>query len=278
MKLALNQATVRHWSVAEAVAGCVAAGVEGIGLWREQVAEIGVAQAARLARQAGLTVTSLCRGGFFTQPGWEAENRRAIEEAAELGSPVLVLVCGGLPQGSRDLAGARRQVVDAVGTLAPSAAAHGVQLAIEALHPMFAADRSVICDLRQALDIAELFPASQVGVVVDTYHVWWEPELEALIARAGSAGRLAAFQISDWVIPLPAETLLGRGHVGDGSIEVGRIARWVVDAGYRGWCEVEIFNAHIWELPGEVTLATMVERYERHVLPALPGGGADRTD
>lgn len=269
MKLALNQATVKRWTLAEAVTGCVASGIDGIGLWRDRVEEVGVDEAARLVREAGLQVTSLCRGGFFTSDGWEPDNRRAVEEAAALGTDVLVLVCGGLPPGSKDLPAARQRVVDAVGALAPYAADHGVQLAIEALHPMFGADRSVICGLRQALDIAELFPAYQVGVVVDTYHVWWEPDVECQIARAGAGSRLAAFQISDWVLPLPADSLLGRGQVGDGTIDVGHLARCVVDAGYQGFCEVEIFNADIWEQPGAATVATMVERYQRHVLAAL---------
>lgn len=273
MKLALNQATVKGWTLAEAVAGCLEAGIEGIGLWRDRVEEVGVERAARLTGGAGLAVTTLCRGGFFTHEGWEADNRRAVDEAAALGTGVLVLVCGGLLPGSKDLSAARRRVVDAIGALAPYAAGHGVRLAIEALHPMFGADRSVICDLRQALDVAELFPVEQVGVVVDAYHLWWEPDLEDQIARAGAGGRLASFQISDWVLPLPADTLLGRGQVGDGTIEVGRIARWVTEAGYRGFCEVEIFNADIWEQPGQVTLATMVERYHCHVLPALRGDG-----
>lgn len=200
-RFSFNQATAQHWPLAEAVAGCVAAGVPGIGLWREPVQEYGLDRAARLVRAAGLTVTSLCRGGFFTAPDWWDENRRAIEEAATLGTRELVLVSGGLPPGSRDVDGARRQVADAVAALADQAAAAGVRLAIEPLHPMFSADRCVIATLGQALDIAERFDPAVVGVVVDTYHVWWDDTVYAQVARAGD--RIAAFQAADWVTPLP---------------------------------------------------------------------------
>ena len=272
-KLSLNTATTKRWTLAEAVAGCVAAGVPGIGLWRDRVAEVGAIKAARLVRNAGLTVTSLCRGGFFTGPGVEgwaaalADNRRAVEEAATVGTDTLVLVCGGLPEGSRDLPGARRMVAEGIAQLAPYARQHGVRLAIEALHPMFCADRAVVSTLGQALDIAEAVDrdGDTVGVAVDTYHVWWDPQVEQQIARAGS--RIAAFQVCDWVLPLPADALLGRGHVGDGCIDIPALAAAVAAAGYRGFTEVEIFNQEIWDTPGDVTLRTVAERHRR--LPAI---------
>ncbi|TDB72151.1 sugar phosphate isomerase/epimerase, partial [Micromonospora sp. KC723] len=216
-RFSFNQATAKHWPLTDVVAGCAAAGVPGIGLWREPVQEYGLERSARLVRDAGLEVTSLCRGGFFTAPGWRDENRRAIEEAATLGTRELVLVSGGLPPGSRDVDGARQMVADAIAELAPEAAAAGVRLAIEPLHPMFCADRCVIATLGQALDIAERFDPGAVGVVVDTYHVWWDDTVYRQIARAGS--RIAAFQVADWITPLPPDALLSRGMMGDGHID-----------------------------------------------------------
>ncbi|MET9616982.1 sugar phosphate isomerase/epimerase family protein [Kitasatospora indigofera] len=271
--LSLNTATTKRWTLPEAVDGCVRAGIPGIGLWRDRVAETGAAKAARLVREAGLTVTSLCRGGFLTAPdaaGRAAaleDNRRAVEEAATLGTDVLVLVCGGLPGGSRDLPGARRAVADALAELAPFAKEHGVRPAIEPLHPMFCADRAVVSTLGQALDLAEAVEARTgddgVGVVVDTYHVWWDPQVEEQIARA--AGRILAFQVCDWTLPLPADALLGRGHVGDGLIDIPRLAATVAAAGYTGFTEVEIFNQEVWDTPGEQTLRTLVERHRTHL-------------
>jgi len=266
-RLSLNQMTTRGWSLAEAVHGCVEAGIGGIGVWLDKVEEAGGAvAAAKLVRDAGLSVSSLCRGGFFTSPGAIEDNRRAIEEAAALGTDTLVLVCGGLPEGSRDLVGAREQVRDALGELAPYAGEHGVRLAVEPLHPMFCADRAVVSTLGQALDLAEQFPPEQVGVVVDSYHVWWDPELYRQIARAGA--RIASYQVCDWTVPLPADALLGRGHVGDGVIDFPPLSRAVADAGYTGWIEVELFNQEVWDTPGELTLRRMIERHLAYV--ALP--------
>lgn len=262
-RFSFNQATAKHWPLTEVVAGCAAAGVPGVGLWREPVAEYGLDRAARLVRDAGLTVTSLCRGGFFTAPGWYDENRRAIEEAAALGTTELVLVSGGLPPGSRDLDGARRMVADAVAELAPEAAAAGVRLAIEPLHPMFCADRCVVATLGQALDIAERFDPAVVGVVVDTYHVWWDDTVYHQIARAGA--RIAAFQVADWVTPLPEGVLLGRALPGEGCVELRRLREAVDAAGYTGPVEVEVFQADLWSRPGEQVLAAAVAGYLDHV-------------
>ncbi|HVX43557.1 MAG TPA: sugar phosphate isomerase/epimerase [Mycobacteriales bacterium] len=259
--LALNQATTKYWTLAEAVEGCRRAGITGIGLWRDRIEEIGTERSAALVRDAGLTVTSVCRGGFFTTGADAiADNKRAIDETAAVGCGVLVLVCGGLPDGSSDLAGARAIVTEAIGELAPYAGAAGVQLAIEPMHPMFCSDRGVISTLGQATDIASQFPATQVGVVADSYHLWWEPRLEAEIARA--AGRIALVQVSDWVVPLPAGALLGRGHVGDGSIDNRAFVEATIAAGYSGYVEVEIFNEQVWSTPGDQTLQTLIERHE----------------
>ncbi|MBO3083219.1 sugar phosphate isomerase/epimerase family protein [Cellulomonas fengjieae] len=273
-RLSLNTATTKAWTLREAVDGAVRAGLPAIGLWRDRVQEAGLAEAAKIVADAGLRVSSLCRGGFLTADDDAAaraaldDNRRAIAEAATLGTRELIMVVGGLP-GGVDLVGARRRVADRIGELAPSAAEHGVRLVLEPLHPMFVADRAVISTLGQALDIAEPFPADVVGVVVDTYHVWWDPDLQHQIARAGVAGRIAGYQVCDWVLPLAADALLSRGHVGDGYIDVPTITGWVAQAGYTGDVEVEIFNQAIWDTPGDETLATLTERYVGHVLPHL---------
>ncbi|MEU4791473.1 sugar phosphate isomerase/epimerase family protein [Micromonospora tulbaghiae] len=269
-RLSLNQRTTRRWSVAEAVDGCVRAGIPAIGLWREPVAEVGVPAAARLVTDAGLRVSSLCRGGFLTaaDAAGRAEaltdNRRAIDEAAELRAACLVLVVGGLPPGSRDLAGARQRVADALAELAPYAAERGVRLALEPLHPMYCADRAVLSTLGQALDLAEAFPGEQVGVVVDTFHVWWDPDVWRQIARAGT--RIASFQVCDFLTPLPADVLLGRGMMGDGHIDFPPLRRAVEAAGYTGDVEVEIFNAEVWATDPDRVLATMTARYVERVL------------
>ncbi|WP_422741602.1 sugar phosphate isomerase/epimerase family protein [Micromonospora sp. WMMD754] len=269
-KLSLNQRTTRRWSVREAVDGCVRAGIPAIGLWREPVAEIGVPAAATLVADAGLRVSSLCRGGFLTADGDAAraealaDNRRAIDEAAGLGTDCLVLVVGGLPPRSRDLSGARQRVADALVELAPYAGERGVRLALEPLHPMYCADRAVLSTLGQALDLAEAFPVEQVGVVVDTFHVWWDPDVWRQIARAGR--RIASFQVCDFLTPLPADVLLGRGMMGDGHIDFPPLRRAVEAAGYTGDTEVEIFNAEVWATDPDRVLATMAERYVELVL------------
>jgi len=278
-RLSLNQWTTKSWSVPEAVDGCVRHGIEAIGLWREEVAEYGLAATAKRVAGAGLRVSSLCRGGFLTAGSWLDENRRAIDEAAELEAACLVLVVGGLPgvvpgqalrdgarrdgadhdSVSRDLPGARRQVADALDVLVPYAADQGVRLALEPLHPMYCADRAVLSTLKQALDLAAPYPSERVGVCVDTFHVWWDPEVFAEIARAGD--RIASFQICDYLVPLPADVLLGRGMMGDGVIDFPPLYRAVADAGYAGDIEVEIFNADIWAADPDVVVSTMKERY-----------------
>jgi sugar phosphate isomerase/epimerase len=272
-RLSLNQATVKHLGLAEAVELCVRHDIPAIGLWRDRVAEVGLSSAVSSVRSAGLQVSSLCRGGFFTAADAEgraaarASNLAAVQEASALRADVLVLVCGGLVPGSRDLRLARRMVADAIGELVPVAQRLGVRLGIEALHPMFCADRCVIASLGEAVDLALLFPAEAVGVVVDTYHVWWDARLVAELARA--AGRIVSYQVCDWVLPLPADALLGRGHLGDGVIDFGPVTAAVAAAGYRGYVEVEIFNADVWAAPPDQTAAVVRERF------AAVMGGAD---
>ena len=259
----LNQATTKHWPLDELVAGCVRAGVPAVGLWREEVAEYGTEKAAALVRDAGLTVSSLCRSGFFHEDGWYDENRRAIEQAAALGTDTLVLVSGGLPGNSRDLDGARRHVGDAIGALVPDAQAAGVRLAIEALHPMFCSDRCVVASLGQALRLAEPYPPEAVGVVIDTYHLWWDDQVWDGIAAAGRQRRIASFQLADWITPLPAGVLLGRGLPGTGAVDMRRFVRAVAAAGYDGYVEVEVFHEDVWARPGDEVLAEALEGYRQ---------------
>ncbi|PZT75170.1 MULTISPECIES: sugar phosphate isomerase/epimerase family protein [unclassified Streptomyces] len=269
-RLSLNQETIKQWSLPELAAGCAKAGVDKVGLWRAPVQAYGVGATARLLADHGLSVTSLCRGGFLTasDPAGRAraldDNRAALDEAAGLATDTLVLVSGGLPEGSRDLYGARERIADALAELVPYAAERGVRLAIEPLHPMFAADRCVVSTLSQALDLAERFPAEHVGVVVDTYHLWWDDRAPAQIARAGAGGRIHSFQLADWITPLPAGVLLGRGQLGDGSVDFRFFRRAVEEAGFDGPIEVEIFNEALWARDGAEVLAEVAARYTEH--------------
>lgn len=266
-RFSINQMTVKQLTLPELTEACVRLGIPGVGLWREPVRAYGVDAAAKLVRDAGLAVTSLCRGGFFTaiDPAERAralaDNRTAIDEAAALGTDTLVLVSGGLPAGSRDLPAARERIADALAVLAPYAGERGVRLAIEPLHPMYAADRCVVSTLTQALDLAERFPAAQVGVVVDTYHIWWDEAAPAAVARAGVSGRIHAFQLADWTTPLPAGVLNGRGQLGDGVIDMCEWRERVEAAGYGGAIEVELFNEGLWARDGEEVLEEAAGRY-----------------
>lgn len=258
-RFSFNQATAKYWPLPDVVAGCAEAGVRAVGLWREPVAEYGLTRSAALVREAGLTVTSLCRGGFFGADDWYDDNRRAIDECAELGAPALVLVCGGLA--GRSLAEARARVTAGLEALAPHALDAGVTLAVEPMHPMFAADRSVVASLHGALELAAPFPAAAVGITLDTYHVWWDERVGELIAKAGAEGRIACFQLADWVVPLPADVLVGRGLPGTGHIDFESLLRAVDATGYTGPIEVEVFDAELWARPGSEVLADTIAAY-----------------
>ncbi|MEU4626135.1 sugar phosphate isomerase/epimerase family protein [Actinoplanes sp. NPDC023801] len=258
-RFSFNQITAKHWELTDLVKGLVEADVDKVALWREPVAEYGLERSAALVRDAGLTVTTLCRSGFFQLDGWFDENRRAIDETAALGAPVLVLVSGGLPEGSKDIAGARAHVADAIAQLVPHAAAAGVTLAIEPLHPMYAADRCVINTWDQAMAIAEQHPAGQVGVTVDTYHLWWDDTVLPKIEAAGD--RIAIYQLADWITPLPAGVLTGRGLPGDGCVDMRAFHTAVEKAGYTGPIEVEVMNEELWQRPGREILADTIAGY-----------------
>ncbi|WP_186777963.1 sugar phosphate isomerase/epimerase family protein [Streptomyces salinarius] len=269
-RFSINQMTVKQLSLPELTTACGDLGIGNVGLWREPVQAYGVEAAAKLVRDAGLTVTTLCRGGFLTatDPAERAkalaDNRRAVDEAATLGTDTLVLVSGGLPAGSKDLNAARERIAEALSELAPYAEQHGVRLAIEPLHPMFASDRCVVSTLTQALDLAERFPARQVGVTVDTYHIWWDDQAPAQIARAGAGGRIHTFQLADWTTPLPEGVLNGRGQIGDGAIDMREWKSYVEAAGYSGPIEVELFNEELWARDGREVLAETAARFVEH--------------
>ena len=261
-RLSFNQATAERASLREVIDACARHGVPAISIWRHKLAELGVDTAAKLVRDAGLAVSSVCRGGMF--PAATAveraaridDNRRAIDEAATLGAEVLVLVCGAAPD--RDISAAREMVADGIAAVAPYAKERGVRLGIEPLHPAFAAERSCITTMREARLISERFEASNVGVVVDVYHVWWDPERAQEIARLGD--RIAGYHVNDWLVPVK-NVLMNRGMMGDGVIELKRIRGEIERAGYRGLIEVEIFNEALWESPVDEIVRRTVEKF-----------------
>ncbi|MCR2783485.1 MULTISPECIES: sugar phosphate isomerase/epimerase family protein [unclassified Microbacterium] len=281
-RLSINQATIKYADLATALRVTAEAGVPAIGLWREPVQEVGLAVAARMLTDSGLRFTTHCRAGFFTMPEGPArrasidDNRVAIDEAATLAAAgaagstaILVLVAGGLPEGSRDLVGARERVRDAIGELVPYAAAAGVTLAIEPLHPMYATDRCVVSTLGQALDIAADFDPAVVGATVDTFHIFWDPDVAASIARAGAEGRIATYQVCDWKTPLPADVLLGRHYPGDGVIDLAALTRAVMATGYDRDIEVEIFNEDVWATDPLVAVQRTAAAFGGAVSPHL---------
>ncbi|WP_375451238.1 sugar phosphate isomerase/epimerase family protein [uncultured Devosia sp.] len=264
--ISLNLATTRQvWGFKDAVEGCLRAGITAISPWRDQVAAIGLEEAARIVGANDLRVTGLCRGGMFpaeTAQGRQRQiedNRRAIDEAAALRADCLVLVVGGLPGASKDLAGARGMVSEGIAAMLPHAKACGIKLAIEPLHPMYAADRACVNTLDQALDICEML-GPEVGVAIDVYHVWWDPRLAQAIARAGRLKRIFAHHICDWLVPT-TDMLLDRGMMGDGVIDLPCIRKMIEDAGFFGPQEVEIFSReNWWKRDGDEVLAVIKER------------------
>lgn len=269
-KTSLNTATIKQqWNLTEAIEGCARHGIRGISPWRDQIQEIGLHKVAKHIGDAGLHVTGVCRGGMFpvANPADKRavidDNKRAIEEAATLNADCLVLVVGGLPGTSKDLAGAQQQVADTLAELLPIAREAKVPLAIEALHPMYAADRACINTLRHANDICDQL-GDGIGVAVDVYHLWWDPELERQITRAGKE-RLLAFHVCDWLVPTE-DLLLDRGMMGDGVIDLPLIRSWVEGAGYEGFYEVEIFSQKDWwRREGDEVLQTVKRRVEQFV-------------
>ena len=263
--LSVNTATVRRQGDLPAIIeACARHGIPAISPWRDQVASVGLDRAVRLVKDAGLKLSGYCRGGLFPSSGEHRgaardDNRRAVDEAVAMGAPCVILVAGGLPQyarpgstPSKDLEAARAMIEDGIAELLAYARTAKLPLAIEPLHPMYAADRAAVNTLAQALDIADrLDPGGRsgaLGVAVDVYHTWWDPELYAGIARAGREGRLLAYHVCDWLVPT-TDLLNDRGMMGDGVIELRRIRRAVEDAGFEGFSEAEIFSERWWAEP-----------------------------
>ena len=284
--LSINTATVRQqrgvdWPLLDILDACAERNIRAVAPWRDQVAAAGLQATARRLQDHGMVLSGYCRGGMFTHTdaaGRQAardDNRRALDEACALNAPCLVLVVGGLPgalagqAAHRDIAGARAQVADGVATLLADARQRGMPLAIEPLHPMYAADRACINTLEQALDLCDaLDPARSgaLGVAVDVYHLWWDPKLQQQIARAGpgadgQGSRLLALHVCDWLTPT-TDLLNDRGMMGDGVIDIPRIRGWVEAQGYAGYSEVEIFSKHgWWQRDGREVLDTCIKRH-----------------
>jgi sugar phosphate isomerase/epimerase len=274
--LSINTATVRaQWKLDRIVTECAQRGIRAISPWRDQVAEIGLDKVARLVRDTALELSGYCRGGMFPATTPEGrrlaldDNRRAVDEARTLNAKCLVLVVGGLPgalQGSaehKDIAAARSEVQDGIAATLEYARQVNMPLAIEPLHPMYAADRACVNTMEHALDLCDLLDPQRsgaLGVAVDVYHVWWDPKLREQIKRAGKE-RLLAFHVCDWMVPT-RDLLNDRGMMGDGVIDIPRIRGWVEEAGFAGYSEVEIFSKeNWWQRDGGEVLDTCIERH-----------------
>ncbi|MEO6962472.1 MAG: sugar phosphate isomerase/epimerase family protein [Puia sp.] len=266
-RLCIHTITTRPWKIEEAAKNFSAAGVKGITVWRDALEGRNIKQTGKMLREQDLTIVSLCRGGFLPhhdigkRKSAIDENRRAIEEAAELGTSMLVLVCGADP--SQALEESRKQIRDGIATLIPDASAAGVKLTIEPLHPMYADTRSAINTLAQANDMAEALNSPFVGIAVDVYHVWWDPFLEREIKRCGENGNLMAFHICDWKTPT-TDFLLDRGLMGEGCIPLKEIRSWVEAAGFEGFNEVEIFSNSYWKENQTGFLTKIINTYYGH--------------
>ena len=246
--ISLNTITVKSWSLPQVIEACARHGIAAISPWRDVVQAMGLPAAAKQIRDAGLKVTGLCRGGMF--PAADAagraaaieDNRRAIAEAHAIGADCLVVLGGGLPKGSKDLPGAREMMREGLHAILPDARAAGVTLALEPLHPMTCADRSVLSTLGQALDLCEELGAG-TGVALDVYHVWWDPGLARQMLRA--KGRIAGFHVCDWKVPT-VDTVFDRGMPGEGVIDIPAIRAMAEAAGWTGGVEVEILSNRWW--------------------------------
>ncbi len=266
-KLCIHTITTKPWTIEESARNFSKAGVKGITVWRDALDGRNIKQTGQLLREHDLTIVSLCRGGFFAHKDLNKrkaaidDNKRAIEEAAELGTSMIVLVCGADP--TQPLEESRKQIHDGIAAVLPDASTAGVKLTIEPLHPMYADTRSAINTLSQANDMAEALHSPWVGVAVDVYHLWWDPSLEIEIKRCGENGNLAAFHICDWKVPT-TDLLLDRGLMGDGCIPVKKIRSWVEAAGFNGFNEVEIFSNTYWNMDQSEFLNKIIKAYKEN--------------
>jgi sugar phosphate isomerase/epimerase len=266
-RLCVHTITTKPWGIEEALTRYAAAGVRGVTIWRTAFEGRRPAAVAALARDHGLAVVSLCRGGFFPSPsaGERAraidENRRCVDEAAELGAPHIVLVCGAAP--GLPLEESRRQIADGIAAVLPHAAAAGVRLAIEPLHPMYAGDRSAVNTVGQARELCRRLGSPWVGIALDVYHTWWDERLEEEVRACGREGSLLAFHICDWRTPT-TDLLEDRGIMGDGCIPIRRIRGWVEEAGFGGFHEVEIFSRRLWAMDQQRLLDEITAAYRAY--------------
>lgn len=267
-RLCIHTITTKPWTIEEAAIKYAASGVKGITVWRDTLQSRNIKQTGDMLRQHDLEVVSLCRGGFF--PNKQSvkrqvaidDNRRAIEEAYEIGTKLIVLVCGADP--SQSMEDSRKQIHDGIAAVLPEAKAAGVKLAIEPLHPMYADTRSAINTIAQANDMTESLNSSTVGVAVDVYHLWWDPQLEKEIERCGKNKALLAFHICDWKSPT-IDMLNDRGLMGEGCIPIRKIRSWVKAAGFNGFIEVEIFSAEYWKQDQSRFLSNIITAYKAYV-------------
>ena len=263
-RLCIHTITTKPWPIETAIERFSAHGVAAMTVWRDALEGRDIAAAGRQIRDAGMEVVSLCRGGFFPAETELArqealdDNRRAIDEAAALGAPLVVLVCGAVP--GQPLDAGRGQIRDGIEAVLPHAVAAGVRLGVEPLHPMYADSRSAVNTVGQANDICTGIDSPFVGVVVDVYHLWWDPDLEREIDRCGQMGKLFAFHVCDWRTPTE-DLLLDRGLMGEGCIDIRQIRGWVEEAGFDGYNEVEIFSNRYWAMDQEQFLERVVEAY-----------------
>lgn len=264
-QLCIHTITTKPWSLETAAAEYEKAGIRHITVWRDALEACGVKRAPQVIRDHGLRVTSLCRGGFFAAETEQArraalgDNRRAIEEAHAIGAPLVVLVCGAVPR--LPLAEARAQITDGISALLDDCKAANVKLAIEPLHPMYADSRSAINTMKQANDAVECIASPMVGVAVDVYHLWWDAELEAEVARCGRLKALFAYHVCDWRTPT-RHLLTDRALMGEGCIDLRRVRSWVEAAGFNGPIEVEIFSEEWWAADQNVFLAKIIDAYK----------------
>jgi sugar phosphate isomerase/epimerase len=266
-RLCIHTITTKPWNIEEAARRFSGAGVAGITVWRDALGGRDIVQTGKLLRSLDLSIVSLCRGGFFPAVDKGSrlaaldENRKAIDEAASLGSPLIVLVCGSSP--NQSLEDSRKQIQDGIQEILPYASSAKIKLAIEPLHPMYADTRSAINTLQQANDMAEAIGSPWVGIAVDVYHLWWDPSLETEILRCGRQNNLFAFHICDWSVPT-GDLLNDRGLMGDGCIPVRKIRKWVEDAGFTGFHEVEIFSNKWWAHDQNEYLDKIISAYKTH--------------
>jgi len=267
-RLCIHTITTKPWDIETAAKKYAAAGVKGITVWRDAYANRDIAATGQMLRAEGLSIVSTCRGGFF--PGATAterqaaidDNRRAIEEAHQLGAPLVVLVCGAVP--GQPLTESRQQILDGIAAVLPDCEATGVKLGIEPLHPMYADSRSAVNTLGQANDMCAQLKSPHVGVAADVYHLWWDPDLEAEIARCGELGALFSFHVCDWRSPT-TDFLNDRGLMGEGVIDIRQIRGWVEAAGFTGFNEVEVFSNRLWAMDQDEYLTAIVKAYREHV-------------